>query len=108
MLFKVLLEGKEFVYNVAGVDTLAIKDLAASICELTGAKYSLPQSTPNESKELTTGADRVQLDISKLRKEFNWNTFVPMSEGLQRLIDWNKQEVLPSKTIQPALTGASV
>ncbi len=97
MLLKIMLSGKEYVYNVGGRDEKSIRGLAELICELTGATSAAPP-TPAAAGQLAAGADRVALDLTKITTEFGIRDFVPMQTGMANVVQWNKEEILP----QPA------
>lgn len=88
MLLNILLHGKSFIYNVGGEELVSIKRLAEIICELTDAKYSLPKEA--DDVFMTGAPDRVRLDISKVKNEFQLDDFTDLKEGLRRTIEWNR------------------
>jgi dTDP-glucose 4,6-dehydratase/UDP-glucuronate decarboxylase len=89
MLFKILLYGKSFIYNVGGMERLSICELAEMIGKITHSTLILPQRSGNQMIENTP--DIVQLDISKYKQEFGDFNFTSLNDGLQRTIDWNTE-----------------
>lgn len=89
MLLNILLYGKSFIYNVGGEELVSIKRLAEIVCELTYSKYSLPEKA--DDVFMAGAPDKVRLDISKVKNEFQLDDFVDLKEGLRRTIEWNKE-----------------
>lgn len=85
-LWKILLLGKEPVYNVGGNSKVTIKELADKIGAYTGAKIYLPKN----SDGLSGSPENVWLDMTKSGKEFDKKSYVGLDEGLKRTIDWQK------------------
>ncbi len=96
MLFHVLLYGRELVYNVGGNHTCSVRQLAELICALTGARYSLPPKDAARP-ELAKGPDHVQLDITKVIREFGVVPQVGLREGLSQVIQWHREAVLSQR-----------
>lgn len=93
MLYNILLHGKDFVYNVGGKELVSIKQIADMVGGLTDSKVSVPKK--EHKKEFTKGAPtRVQVDITKITKEFNLGGFTTFKQGLINTIEWNKEEFL--------------
>ncbi len=82
LLWKILLNGKDVVYNVGGFSKLSIKELAQEIGELMNANVIIPTT----NTELKGAPQDVSLDMTKTLKEFN-QTFTPLHEGLRRTIN---------------------
>jgi len=87
--WKILLFGKESIYNVGGVSTIKIKDLAKKI----GYGLSVPVDTSTKGASLAGASKKVRLDISKIKNEFKKNKFVDISSGLRRTIAWQKEKL---------------
>lgn len=90
MLFNILLRGEDIVYNVGGVDTASIKELAEEVAHY----YKVPVILPKDkSKLLHIGTDPsiVKLDISKYQSEFGEIKFIPLKEGIKRMLEWNNE-----------------
>ena len=89
MLLYVMLYGKDFVYNIGGKDRITIRQLAEEICSQTGSTLIAADRQPS-SKEIKNSPDVVELDITKVRSEFDLPPFTPLKKGLARTIEWNK------------------
>jgi len=92
MIFRIILEGKDFVYNVGGQEPFTIKGLAVEVSKNAGG---IPVITPLAvSTQQHIGSDykRVGVDISKFIDEFGAVDFVSFSEGIKRTVEWNIQE----------------
>lgn len=88
MMWNIILNGKDSLYNVGGVSETTIADLARKIGEMTGATVQIPAA--KEQALIGAPAD-VVLDLEKIRKEFGINDFISLDEGLKRTISWQKQ-----------------
>lgn len=87
ILLNILLCGKEPVYNVGGHSAISIAGLA----RLIGTFIDVPVSFPEVSNSTPGAPAEVLLDTSRAEREFSKNTFVPLEEGLQRTINWQRQ-----------------
>jgi nucleoside-diphosphate-sugar epimerase len=84
MMLDILFKGTSVVYNVGGVSTLSIKDVAEYVGSITGAKVILGDKT------LEGSPDSVKLDISRILTEFP-RKFVDFGNGIQKTINYQKQ-----------------
>jgi nucleoside-diphosphate-sugar epimerase len=84
MLLNILFYGKDCVYNVGGVSTLTIKDVAEYIGEITKSTVYLGD------KILDGSPDSVKLDLIKYLDEFP-KQFVDFGIGIQKTIDYQKK-----------------
>ncbi len=87
MLWKIIIDGKDIVYNVGGVDTISIKELAESVARY----YDVPVKIPKKNTRLQhIGTDPaiVKLDLSKFSKEFGAYTPIHLEEGIKRTLDY--------------------
>lgn len=89
MLLNVLLFGTDFVYNVGGVSTVSIRELAEKICYITKSNLIYPELKDTKSDN-HSGSSIVKLDISKVCNEFKFKDFINMEDGLVRTIKWNE------------------
>ena len=95
MLFNVMLYGKEHTYNVGGLESCTILELAQRIGGVFN-KEVIPSIKENELK----GAPKlVNVSIEKYANEFNKKEFVSLTEGLNNTIKW--QNVLYGNTLNP-------
>lgn len=84
MLLNILFKGTQPVYNVGGVDSVSIAQLAHQIADLTDSEVSY-------GKEGLKGApDNVKLSLALTLTEFP-RTFISLKEGLKRTIEYQKQ-----------------
>jgi len=92
MPFKVVLNGMSFVYNIGGVDTVTIRQLAEAVAKHCGnVRVILPEGKSSE-EHIGSDPKYSQLDISKFVNEFAPVDFVSFTEGIRRTIEWNKLE----------------
>lgn len=91
MLLSILLSGRDIVYNVGGTDRLTIRQLAEEICRQTGSSLTVGQHHLASEKEVEISPEAVELDVTKVRSEFNLPPFLPFREGLARTIAWNRE-----------------
>ena len=97
-LMRVLDEGKTGeVYNIGGECEKRNLDIAQTIVRLVGASEDLVEFVSDRP-----GHDwRYAMDISKVRAELGWEPSVGFEDGLQRTIDWyrdNESWWTPLKT----------
>jgi len=86
IMLKMMLHGKETLYNVGGIETVSIYEMAQMIARYSGATCEAGSGTG-----MKDAPDIVKLDVSKARNEFGIGKFIPFQEGLKRTIDWNLQ-----------------
>lgn len=87
IMWKILLFGKEPVYNVGGFSSITIADLAQKI----GKYLDVPVAFPKKSSGKISGAPiDVSLDMTKVKNEFGKTEYVAFDEGLERTIEWQK------------------
>lgn len=88
MMWRVLLEGKDPVYNVGGATRISIAELAGKI----GAAAGVPVRAPMPDSAGSPGAPvDVRLDISRFEREFQPMAFTSLEEGLRRTMDWHEK-----------------
>jgi len=86
LMWKMMLEGREAVYNVGGISRTSIRELALKIGEL----MHVPVVFPQEAHGLKDAPADVQLDLARSRAEFKKDEFVSLEEGLSRTIQWQR------------------
>lgn len=87
MMLRILLEGKEFVYNVGGVSSVTIADLARLVGKIVGVNVIFPQHKGGGD---SCAPDIVQLDIARYTAEFGEREFVSLETGVRNIIEWQK------------------
>jgi nucleoside-diphosphate-sugar epimerase len=87
MFWNILLNGNDFVYNIGGIHTLSILEIANIIGDILD-KNILISDTNNE---LEGNPKFVNLSIQKYIDEFGKSDFVSLKDGLNRTINWHKQ-----------------
>jgi len=94
MMWQILLEGKDAVYNVGGISNTTIAGLAQLIGEL----IDVPVQIPLETNAGIVGAPNdVRLDLTKFVNEFGPIAFVDFSKGVARTIEWQKALYIDAK-----------
>ena len=91
MLLLVVSKGKDMVYNVSGISTVSIRELAEEVGRYCRVPVILPKKK-SKLKHIRSDPSFVKLDLSKFKKEFKDFSFVPLSTGIARTIQWNKEE----------------
>lgn len=83
----ILLMSNDIIYNVgSAAEEISILDLAKTIGKLLSVEV---RPGPGKDFAVIGAPSRVQLDLTKLKKEFGFEPSVKMEEGLRRTIDWN-------------------
>jgi UDP-glucuronate decarboxylase len=86
IMWNILLNGKEAIYNVGGHSKTTIGELASKI----GKYMDVPVLFPETSATLSGSPEDVSLDMTKAETEFNKKGYVGLDEGLKRTIEWQK------------------
>jgi nucleoside-diphosphate-sugar epimerase len=86
MLWNITLNGEGFIYNVGGIDTLTIRQIANKIGDIMKKIVILPMS----NNALVGSPKIVNLSIDKYNKEFGVKKFVGIDDGLKNTIEWQK------------------
>ncbi len=84
MLLDILFRGKDVVYNVGGISSLRICDLAKMISDLSGSDWEMG------NEPIIGSPESVFLDITKINNEFP-RKYVSIDEGLKKTIEYQKQ-----------------
>lgn len=92
MLLRILLDGKDFIYNVAGQSEVSILQLANLIGTHTNASVIVP-AEKKDLKFIKDAPKHIRIDISKIVNEFKFDNFIPIEEGIKRLVEWNKNNL---------------
>ena len=87
MMWRILLEGKECVYNVAGRSTVTIADLAHLVGKISGVNVVFPDK---DEDGMPGAPEDVRLDISRFSSEFGMREFIDLEKGLTNTIDWQR------------------
>jgi UDP-glucose 4-epimerase len=77
------------IYNVGTQRATSINELFRILCRLTGYKEE-PIYVPPRKGELF----KSYLNISKIKRELNWNPRIDLKEGLKKTVDFFKDEKL--------------
>ncbi len=85
-LWNILMFGRHTVYNVGGDAEVSILDLAREI----GRKMNVPVLMPDTEAGVAGAPQSVRLDMSRYRDEFGLQTLLPLQEGLERTIAWQR------------------
>ena len=85
MMWKILFEGKECVYNIGGKSSVTIIELAEIIGELTNVQVIAPKIG---AVPVTGAPEDVRLDLTRFVKEFGEPDFCELEKGLIKTIEW--------------------
>jgi nucleoside-diphosphate-sugar epimerase len=88
MLWRILLEGKQLLYNVGGTSRTTIAELATLVGGLLETPVVFP--APAEAGGAAGAPDEVCLDLTRFREEFGAPDYLPLSEGVARTIAWQR------------------
>lgn len=86
MLWDVMLDGTQFIYNIGGTETITILDLAKKI----GYILDKEVVTPKTNNGLVGNPRLVNLSIERYNNEFGEKIFTPIDMGLKKTIEWQK------------------
>lgn len=87
LLWRILLTGRETVYNVGGRSVTTVADLAAEIGRMAGASVR-----PGGVAAGVAGApDSLTLDLARADREFGVPPAVSLADGLEATIAWQRQ-----------------
>ena len=89
MLLRILMVGREPVYNVGGQSDVTIIGLARKIAAMTGAEVKLPYLKRQITGPVGAPA-HVTLDMGRTKQEFGKFDFVPIDQGLKATIAWHR------------------
>jgi nucleoside-diphosphate-sugar epimerase len=87
IMWRILFDGTDAIYNVGGNSKTTIGKLAKQI----GAYLKVPVEFPKSEAGAQKGAPMdVSLDMSKAKKQFGKTTYVSLSDGLAKTIEWQR------------------
>jgi UDP-glucuronate decarboxylase len=87
MMWRILLMGKDVIYNVGGDYRTTIADLAKKIGELMNVEIVMP---PNDANSLLGAPSEVSVSIARFDDEFGKLPQVNPELGLQRTVAWHQ------------------
>jgi UDP-glucuronate decarboxylase len=87
MMLRVMLQGREPVYNIGGPLAMNIAELAYMIANIAGASVERGVRMP----KLKEAPDIVNMSIQRYIDEFGPRCFVSMEEGLRRTIEFQRK-----------------
>jgi nucleoside-diphosphate-sugar epimerase len=91
MMWMILFDGTQDVYNIGGISSLTIFELATLIGKIT----NVPVVKPSVISEGVSGApEDVRLDLSRFNKEFGELNFCDIQKGLEKTIAWQSSMFL--------------
>lgn len=86
LLWKILINGIQTVYNVGGHSTVTIAELASMIGDIIG----VPVVFPETQAKISGAPEEVRLDLSRVEKEFGKTKYVGIEDGLRATIEWQR------------------
>ncbi|OGH88690.1 MAG: hypothetical protein A3J93_01175 [Candidatus Magasanikbacteria bacterium RIFOXYC2_FULL_42_28] len=86
VMLKILFAGTELVYNVGGVSSVTIAELAKQI----GVNLNVPVNFPKSAVGLPGSPQNVSVDMNKYEKQFNKINYLNFKDGLNKTISWVK------------------
>jgi len=87
MIWNVIINGKDFIYNVSNNQNMSILDLSMII-----GKHLNKSVTPSKDNNGLVGNPKfVNLSIDKYLNEFNKDSFVDIEKGIEHTIKWQKE-----------------
>ncbi|SDK15510.1 Nucleoside-diphosphate-sugar epimerase [Halovenus aranensis] len=79
-----------------GKEVVTINELAETIIDISGKDLTIDHDLSKP-----TGTDKYACDMTKMKKELEWEPSTPLEEGLQQVYEWAKEEL--ERTKQPAV-----
>lgn len=95
LMWHILFNGKELVYNVGGHSKTSIAGLAKVVGDNCGV--TVEASPEDESRPLTGAPEEVAVDMQRAESEFGKHEYVSLDEGIKKTIEW--QTFLFDKTV---------
>lgn len=86
-ILNILTHGREQVYNVGGPIFTSIKELALLIGRLTKVVVKFPEI----DNHIAGSPPVLNIDMTRLEKEFNKTDYIGLKEGLTRTIGWQTE-----------------
>jgi UDP-glucuronate decarboxylase len=87
LMWTILFEGKEIIYNVGGRSRTTIAELARMIGRIAGVDVEFPHTSSD-----VAGAPRdLALDLARVDQEFGKTAYVTLEAGLTTTIKWQRQ-----------------
>lgn len=87
MLWQAALHGTQPVYNIGGISTVSIAELARIIGKITG----VPVSIPANANEVAGAPEEMRLDLTRFNTEFQKLNYESLQNGLCATIAWQRQ-----------------
>ena len=84
ILWKILLTGKQYVYNVGGISRKTIGEMAQTL----GAIMNVPVIFPYYPQEIAGGPKEAWLDMTRVEQEFGKSEYVSLEDGLKQTVQW--------------------
>ena len=89
MLFNILLNGEQEVYNVGGKEETTIYDMAKMI----GNKFNKEVKKGKINNDISNSAPKkVSLSLNRYEEEFNKFDFMSFKDGIENYLNWYKEE----------------
>lgn len=88
MLLNIIQFGKSTIYNVSGKDHKSVYEICKNISNILNIK-----KIEIRNKNLTYTHSKftiLKLSSKKYQKEFEYNSFISLKNGLKRMIEWNR------------------
>lgn len=95
MIWRILLMGKDVIYNVGGEYRTSIAELAQRIGSMMNVEVLMPE---DEARSMPGAPNEVQVSIARFENEFGKLKFTEPELGLRRTIAWHESisEIVPS------------
>jgi nucleoside-diphosphate-sugar epimerase len=89
MIWYIILNGEQYLYNLGGVTKTTIKSLAKIIGEI----LNVPVNFPDKNQSIEGAPEDVSLDMTRLFTEYPKKHFIDLKEGLQNTIEWQRNSI---------------
>lgn len=87
LMLRIVLHGKEPVYNVGGCSDISFAELAYRIGDI----MKVPVVIPSIGNNVVGASELLRVDLGRVEKEFGKNDYISLNDGLARTIEWQRK-----------------
>jgi len=91
MMMFVAIRGKDMIYNIGGISSVSIKELAKIVAKEVEVGVLIPR-LESRAKHIGSDPKMIRLNLSKIKKEMRGFSFTSINRGIGRMVKWNREE----------------